>query len=91
MKKWTFILALSLSFATWSCDEHGHTGVAIKNDLWIGTDDKNANSITKEEFDKAIDDVEAIYRSIVADKGATLKVMRKWGRWDSECFCQARG
>ncbi len=78
MKKWILTAAVMASFTTLACDFHGKTGIAIDNDLWIGPHDKSAAGITKEQFDRSITDVEAIYNEIVDSNGGTLKVVRNW-------------
>ncbi len=78
MKKWILLLALVSSFSSWTCDFHGESGITIDNDLWIGPNDKNAAGVTKEQFDGAINDVEAIYNEIVTSHGGALKVVRNW-------------
>lgn len=78
MKKWILLLTLVASFNSWSCDFDGKSGITIENDLWIGANDKNAAGITKDQFDQAINDVEAIYNEIVSTHGGTLKVVRNW-------------
>jgi hypothetical protein len=78
MKKWILLLTLAMTASAWTCDESGHTGITVKNNMWIGAHDKAANSMTREQFDRAIDDVEALYNSVVTNEGANLKVVRNW-------------
>ena len=48
------------------------------NDLYIGVNDKNANSMTQEKFNKILDDVNEIYAPIVESLNAELKFARNW-------------
>lgn len=91
MKKWILLLALSLGFNTWSCDEAGQTGITIDNDLYIGAFDKAANSMTQDQFNKAISDVEAIYNDIVSSEGASLQVVRNWDDGTVNAFAKRTG
>ncbi len=77
MTKW-ILLALVFCSASFACDHHGSEGITIENSLWIGPHDKNAAGISEKEFNEAIDEVESIYKEIVADHGASLKIFRKW-------------
>jgi hypothetical protein len=91
MKKWILVLATLATVSSMACDFHGKTGITIDNDLWIGPHDKNAAGITKEDFDKAIDDVEALYTDIVASAGGTLKVVRNWDDGTVNAFARQTG
>lgn len=61
-----------------SCDELGITGIVEENNLWIGPENKGPQTITEEEFNQVIDEIEAIYAPIIAEKGKELVVERKW-------------
>ncbi len=64
---------------------------APKNDLRIPEGLKNAGGIEKEDFERAIDKVEALYTSIVADKGAVLKMNRLWSSAEVNASATRKG
>jgi hypothetical protein len=49
-----------------------------KNDLYIPVGDKSAGGITEVEFNEVISKVDAVYKPIIASKGATLVFERNW-------------
>ena len=71
-----------------ACDFHGKTGITIENDLWIGANDKSAAGITLDEFNKAIDDVTALYGEVVVNEGSNLKVVRNWNDGTVNAFAR---
>ena len=73
----TLVLLLSLGNAI-ACDEKGETGIVPENDVFIGVNDKNANGITKREFNKVFDRIEKIYSSVFYQDGENLNFKRDW-------------
>ncbi|MFI5391195.1 MAG: hypothetical protein ACHQYQ_07530 [Bacteriovoracales bacterium] len=71
---WIFI-SFNLVFA---CDQYGITGLVEENDLWIGPDVKSKTDLSEEEFEKLLDNVEAVYGPEVKSKGGNLVVERNW-------------
>lgn len=81
MKKMSFsaaVVGLTLAGSVLACSMDGKGGFLPENDLYIPSSVKSINGITKEEFDKAIDDVEHIYAPIVSSMGASLQIERNW-------------
>tara|TARA_R110002072_G_scaffold64203_9_gene160009 strand:+ start:55635 stop:56510 length:876 start_codon:yes stop_codon:yes gene_type:complete len=74
-----------------ACDMHGITGIVEENGLWIGTDAKGINTITEEEFNQVLDRVESIYSPIIAERGKTLDVIRKWEDGTVNAYAQQTG
>jgi len=74
-----------------ACDIKGETGIVPENDLWIGPNDKRANPITEDEFNEVLDRVTEIYAPIVAAKGATLVIERKWDDGTVNAYAQRDG
>ena len=70
------VLSTLFTFEAFTCDIKGETGIVPENDLWIGPNDKGINNITEEEFNQVLDRIEEIYRPIVEEKGAELKIER---------------
>jgi hypothetical protein len=69
------VLSMSQSFA---CDIHGKSGFMPENNLWISKTDKDTNGMTEQRFNEIISKVEAVYKPIVAAKGANFVVVRNW-------------
>ncbi len=61
-----------------ACKKDASEGFLPKNDLNIPVDAKGINSISQEQFNSVIDQVEELYTPIVAEYGGKLKVVRKW-------------
>ena len=57
---------------------HGNTGFMPENDMQIAVGDKSANDMTEAKFNAIIDKVEKVYKKVVKDKKAILKIKRKW-------------
>jgi hypothetical protein len=75
MKKLIYLfLCLSLSFNLFA---HDCSGIAPKNNLWIGTETKNA-SMTEPEFLAIVAKVEKQYTDVVAAKGGKLVMVNAW-------------
>ncbi len=79
------LLTLSLTVHAHGLPETGNEPTEIKlcdfapeHDLRIPVDSKLAGGISREEYDRVIDRVEALYTKIVAARGATLQINRKW-------------
>lgn len=73
MKSLIAFISFSLSLATF-----GHNAIAPKNSLKVPVGAKDANSITKEQFNQVLDRIEKIYAPIVQAHGAVLEIDRKW-------------
>ncbi len=88
------ILALLLacvSTFSFACDEHGKTGIVEDNNLWIPSNVKSVNSISETEFNDIIDKIEAIYAPIIAERGKTLVIERKWEDGTVNAYAQQSG
>ena len=88
------ILALAASLmmsATWACDQHGQTGIAKENDLYISVDDKNAAGISKKQFNQVIDNVIELYEGVVNSHNKELVVMRKWDDGTVNAYAKQEG
>ncbi|EPZ50865.1 peptidase, M48 domain protein [Bacteriovorax sp. BAL6_X] len=84
------LLACTASF-TFACDEHGTTGIVEDNNLWIPSNVKSINTISEGEFNGIIDKIEAIYAPIIAAKGKTLEIERKWEDGTVNAYAQQVG
>ncbi|MBT3586547.1 MAG: hypothetical protein HN509_16685 [Halobacteriovoraceae bacterium] len=74
-----------------SCDQHGTAGIVEDNNLWIGTDAKSVSTVDEKTFNKILDDVVAIYAPIIAEKGKTLDMIRKWDDGTVNAYAQQTG
>ena len=74
-----------------ACDEHGITGIAEENNLWIPAGMGRDNGMTEERFNAIIDRAEEIYAPIISDEGATLQVVRKWSDGTVNAYAQQTG
>jgi hypothetical protein len=72
------ILGLIVSLPSFSCDQHGKTGIVDDNGLWISKDAKSVSTVTEEEFNSILDRIEELYTPIIEEFGATLDVSRNW-------------
>lgn len=66
------------SSASIACDPTGSTGFMPKNDMYIGVGQKSINGMDEAMFNKVIDRAIEHYEPIFSERGATLKVYRKW-------------
>jgi hypothetical protein len=69
------VLAIQSAIA---CDMHGKTGFLPDNDLWIGTRDKNAGSMTEKDFSETIDKVASVYAPIITATGMKFRIVKHW-------------
>ena len=83
-------LVLSAPIAL-SCDPSGSTGFMPKNDMYISTAQKSVNGVTEDVFNHVIDRAIEHYEPIIAQKGATLKVNRKWQDGTVNAYAQQSG
>jgi hypothetical protein len=74
-----------------ACKKDGSEGFLPKNDLNIPADAKGINTITEEQFNSVIDQVEAIYSPIVSEYGGKLNVMRKWTDGTVNAYAEQTG
>lgn len=74
-----------------ACKKDGSEGFLPKNDLNIPVDAKGINTITEEQFNSVIDQVEAIYSPIVSEYGGKLTVMRKWTDGTVNAYAEQTG
>lgn len=70
----SFLLCLCISVSVYA---HECKGIAPKNNLWIGTEDKSA-SMTEPEFLAIVSKVEKQYSDVVKAKGAKLIMENAW-------------
>jgi len=85
------MVAMASVGSSFACDMHGESGIVEKNDLHIPVGAKNAGGITEKDFNDAIDKVEGIYSPIIAAKGKTLQVERKWDDGTVNAYAQQVG
>jgi len=76
---------------TYSCDEHGKTGILPKNDAWIGADSKVRSEITEERFNAIIDEITDFYKPIFEEKGANLIVGKRWDDGTVNAYARRAG
>jgi hypothetical protein len=74
-----------------ACSEDGQGGIVPQNKLRIPTWAKRNGGLTREQFDKAIDDVEHVYAPIVASMGGKLNVVRNWDDGTVNAYAQRIG
>ena len=93
MKKGILVTLMLLLNSTnvFSCDQHGTAGIVEDNNLWIGTDAKSVSTVDEKTFNKILDDVVAIYAPIIAEKGKTLDMIRKWDDGTVNAYAQQTG
>lgn len=74
-----------------ACDQHGLTGIAEENNLWIPVGMGRGTDMTEERFNEIVDDVAEIYKPIIADMGANLVVVKKWEDGTVNAYAQQTG
>lgn len=73
------VLGLSLTGSALACSQDGKDGFLPKNSYYISVNDKSIKGgLTEEQFNMAIDRVEAIYAPIISGMGAKLNIDRNW-------------
>lgn len=88
----TLAAAAVLSISpTYSCDQHGNSGIVEDNNLWIPANIKAVNGMSEEVFNDVLDRVEAIYAPIVKAEGKKLSVQRNWDDGTVNAYAQQRG
>lgn len=76
---------------SYSCTIDGTEGIAPENDLYISVNAKSKNGVTEEVFSQVIDEITDIYAPIVAQEGATLKVIKNWTDGTVNAYAQQVG
>lgn len=71
-------LALIATTTASTCTIDGTQGLVPENDLWISTTAKSKNTMDKKTFNSVIDEVVAVYDTIVTSQGGSLNVERNW-------------
>jgi hypothetical protein len=66
-------------------------GFLPENDLRIEVGSRNDRGINQVEFNSVLDTVEKIYAPIVAERGATLVISRKWEDATVNAYAQQQG
>jgi hypothetical protein len=84
-------IGLSICTSAFTCSEDGKDGFLPENDLYIPSSVKSINGITKEEFDKAINEVEEIYAPIISNLGAKLEIQRNWNDGTVNAYASQAG
>jgi hypothetical protein len=84
------VLGLSLVGNSIACGIN-NGGFVPENDLYIAEGVKGINTITEDEFNQAIDDVEKIYAPIVSNLGGKLVIDRKWEDGTVNAYAQQSG
>lgn len=78
MKMTAMVLGLTIAGTAFTCSVDGKDGFVPKNNLYLPVGYKSINTITEDEFNKALDEVEEIYAPIVANLGGKLAIERNW-------------
>ncbi|MFP5386294.1 MAG: hypothetical protein ACLGHN_09470 [Bacteriovoracia bacterium] len=78
MKMTAMVLGLSIASSAFTCSIDGKDGFVPQNDLYIPSSIKSINGISEQDFNDAIDEVEAVYAPIISGMGARLEIERKW-------------
>ncbi len=86
-----FLATLIMSQPVLACTKDGSEGFVPKNDMFIPVNAKSINTITEAEFNKVIDDVEAIYQPIVKTYGGNLTVVRNWTDGTVNAYAEQEG
>lgn len=85
------VLALSIVQPTFACTEDGTEGFVPENNLKISVNAKRLGGITEEQFNNAIERVEAIYAPLVAQEGGKLVIDRAWDDGTVNAYAQRSG
>lgn len=85
------LMAVALGSSTFANNRQIDDGFAPENNLWIGTDEKMVSTVTKEAFNKIMDDVGAIYAPIVKAKGGNLVFQRNWDDGTVNAYASRQG
>lgn len=76
---------------TYSCDQHGTSGIVEDNNLWIPANIKSVTGMSEQVFNDVLDRVESIYAPIVKAEGKKLSVQRNWEDGTVNAYAQQRG
>jgi len=87
----TAVAMLIFSAQSIACDQHGQGGIVEDNSLYIPSNVKAANGMTKAQFNATIDKVEEIYAPIIAERGKRLLIERKWDDGTVNAYAQQQG
>lgn len=86
-----FLATLMLSQPILACTKDGKEGFVPKNDMFIPVNAKSINTITEAQFNAVIDEVESVYKPIVAEYGGNLKVVRNWTDGTVNAYAEQEG
>ncbi len=86
-----FLATLMLSQPILACTKDGSEGFVPKNDMFIPVNAKSINTITEAQFNAVIDEVEGIYKPIVATYGGELSVVRNWTDGTVNAYAEQEG
>ncbi len=85
------VLASQLFLAAYACDMQGKSGIVEENNLYIPVGAKSLSTITVEKFNSILDRVTALYAPVIAAKGKTFVIERKWDDGTVNAYAQQSG
>lgn len=77
--------------AAMACEADGKSGILPPNNMRINMFAKNLNGMDEKTFNAVIDRVTSVYAPIVAKKGATLNVEKRWSDDTVNAFADRQG
>jgi len=83
--------ALLACGAAMACDMEGHSGIVEDNNLYIPANNKAIYTVSEAKFNQILDKVEGLYAPVIAAKGKTLKIERKWDDGTVNAYAQQQG
>ncbi len=84
-------LGLLLAGSSFACTQDGTGGFLPENNLKIPVNAKRLGGLTEAQFNASMDKVETLYAPIIAQMGATLKVVRNWSDPTVNAYAQQSG
>ena len=69
------VIALIFPSLSYSCDEHGLTGIMEENDLYIGPNEKGVSKVTYSEFKDVIERITSLYEKDFEKRGLKLSTI----------------
>lgn len=89
----SLLILLMAAPSSWSCTPDTKEGLVPDNDLYIPVDAKQNKDqeITKEVYDRVLDEINEVYEPIVRSHGGKLNIMRLWHDGTVNAMAHRRG
>ena len=85
------VIALIFPSLSYSCDEHGLTGIMEENDLYIGPHEKGVSKVSYADFKDVIERITRLYEKDFEKRGLKLFIQDSWANGSVNAYAQRKG